>query len=142
MRVTKTNGGSGGGGSGQVFILVDGVLTPIAIDKADPSNSVALPTQEFGRISESDFNDCSITPIAATPVSIIVSTAYAQGIEVINTSGFPMLITASSGEEFIISGNGVTRQAMAFVAGTTLSANCIQATASADSGIVAINLFN
>lgn len=140
MKVTKTGGGSGG--SGQVFILVDGVLTPIEIDKADPSNSVALPTQEFGRISESDFNDCLTTPIAATPVAIILSTAYAQGIEVINTTGYPMLITASSGESFIIPGNGVMRQAMAFVAATTLSANCIQAAATADSGIVAINLFN
>lgn len=140
MKVTKTGGGSGG--SGQVYILVNGVLTPIEIDTTDPSNSVALPTQEFGRISESDFNDCSTTPIAATPVLISTAANYAQGIEVINTTGYPMLITASTGEEFIISGNGVTRQAMAFVATTTLSANCIQAGASADSGIVAINLFN
>lgn len=140
MKVTKTGGG--GGGSGQVFILVNGVLTPIEIDKANPANSVALPTQEFGRISESDIVDCSATSISGTPVGIITSTAYAQGIEVINTTGYPMLITASSGESFYIAGNGVTRQAMAFVAGTTLSANTVQAGASASDGVVAINLFN
>lgn len=127
--------------AGPIQIEIDGIPQTVNIDKNDPDNSVSLPTTPFARILGFQSLDASIDNIDnVTPVELVTVTEYISEIEIFNTTGTILIGVINGTDSFVIGTDGLRRQAMALVSGSTIEVKCLQST-TADSGIIAINLF-
>lgn len=132
--------------SGPIQIEIDGVPLVVNEDKVDPSQSVPLPVKPIGRIVGYEFIDAVVNPInQLSYVELMAATPYATEIEIFNDTGGPLFLAvgpvAAEVITLVIGATGLTRQAIAFVAGTRLSVTAVQNT-TLDTGIVGINLFS
>lgn len=137
---------SGSASSGQLYILVNGVLTPVGIDKTNPANTVAIPTLEAAQVVDHQVFDTASTPISnASWVQFVASTSTYYGqISIVNKTGTELqLATGASGSEVAlmnIPSDGVPRSPVDIKAGTRLSLKATQAT-TASAGLIELNGF-
>lgn len=127
--------------AGPIQIEIDGIPTTINIDTANPENSVLLPVKEYAFLGESALHDLPVDGSIddTTPVALLTTTQVHTAIEVINTTGVPMVLLVGAVPVYL-SNNGLARQNVYVPSGTAISIKCAQIITVTD-GIVAINLF-
>lgn len=124
-----------------IIFVKDGVDTEVKESTTVPADSEPLPVKQIARFTQSGLVDASSSNIDNTTGQALVTlSSYASEMEVINSTGLPLSLTIGS-DIIYVSGGGLMRQPIAYPSGAAIVVKTVQAI-TADSGVVAINLFN
>lgn len=124
-----------------IQFVKDGVNTEVEEDSIDPSQSNPLPVKQLARFVESAVIQANADNIDdTTGQALITTTAYCSEIEIINSTGYPLVLEIDGQPGPFVGTQGLLRQAIAIPTGKAIVVKTVQAI-TADAGIVAINTF-